>query len=661
MEGQTILISTPHDFPGSLADDPCYPASNRLKISVVIPLYNGASFIAEALDSVFSQILPPHEVIVVNDGSSDAGPEIVAKYHGNSPVTLLHKPNGGQSSARNLGIKRATGDLIALLDQDDGWYPTHLHELVKPFSEPRSRPLGWTYSNLDEVGSTGEVIKQSVLANTECAHPKTSLIDCLKQDMFILPSATLISRAAIDAIGGFDERLLGYEDDDLFLRLFRAGYDNAYVDQSLSRWRVYSASASFSREMSSSRMIFARKMVDAFPDQTSGNVFYARDFIVPRFLRNVGETLRRALLVGDLAWAGACVDQIAELESMIPELDRRRVIDNYSTRTPTLTVVIPLYNGAKFIEEALQSVLTQTWPADEIIVVDDGSTDNGAEIVSRVGKDRRIRLIQQTNSGQSAARNAGVDQAHGDLIAFLDQDDVWYSNHLAELVKPFLEIRGIALGWVYSDLDEINEEGERIISGLLGTMSSAHPKRDIKACLKQDMFILPSASLISRRAFKNVGGFDRLLSGYEDDDFFLRMFLAGFDNVYIPVSLSKWRIYLTSSSYSKKMAVSRTIYAKKLIGRFPNDHEMGRYYVRDLIAPRFFHTMIEEFRRAILRKDRDHQLTILADLMFINRHLRISHRLTIKFFVIPILHVTPFARFAMRHRESLYRVWRRLF
>lgn len=656
-----MLISPPRDFPGSLADDQRYPADSKPRISVVIPLYNGASFITEALDSVFGQTLPPWEVIVVNDGSTDNGPEIVGKYHLFGSITLLHKANGGQSSARNQGIKHATGDLIALLDQDDAWYPTHLQELSRPFLELRPRPLGWSYSNLDEIGGAGEVVTQSVLANTPCAHPKTSIIDCLRHDMFILPSATLISRAAVNAVGGFDERLSGYEDDDLFIRLFRAGYDNAYIDQSLSRWRVYDESSSFSRRMSTSRMIFARKLVEAFPNKTTADIFYARDLIVPRFLRNVGDTLRRALRSGDLIWAGECVDQIAELEAMIPDRNQRPTIGRFSARSPTLSVVIPLYNGADFIEEALRSVLAQTLPADEIIVVDDGSTDNGAEKIGLMIKDHRLRLVKQVNSGQSVARNTGVDHAHGDLIAFLDQDDVWYPNHLEELVRPFLETRGSELGWAYSDLDEINEMGEVITHGYLGTLGSAHPKRDLTSCLKEDMFVLPSASLVSRRALKSVGGFDERLSGYEDDDLFLRLFLAGFDNVYISNPLSRWRVYPTSSSYSPRMALSRTIYAKKLIEQFPNDDDRSRYYVRDLIAPRFFHSMIAEFRKATLKGTRNQQLAALAGLKSMARHLRVSVRIPLRLIVLPALHIAPLARFAMRHRVGLYRIWRRFF
>jgi glycosyltransferase involved in cell wall biosynthesis len=93
-----------------------------------------------------------------------------------------------------------------------------------------------------------------------------------------------------------------------------------------------------------------------------------------------------------------------------------------------ISIVIPAYNAGVFIERAIQSVLKQTCPADEIIVVDDGSADNTAEIVRRFGD--KVKIIQQPNAGVSAARNAGIRAAGGDWIAFLDADDEWLPDYL---------------------------------------------------------------------------------------------------------------------------------------------------------------------------------------------------------------------------------------
>lgn len=272
--------------------------SNDLRIAVVIPLYNGGRFITGALDSVLRQSLPASEIIVVDDGSTDDGPAIVEQLMASHSLTLLRKPNGGQSSARNMGIAHSTSDLIALLDQDDEWYPNHLEELIKPFRLPHVPELGWVYSNLDEVDEDGHMVYRSCLNAQDVQHPKRDLFGCLATDMFVLPSASLISRKAFDSVGGFDEELSGYEDDDLFLRLFRAGFDNEYIEQSLTRWRIYLSSSSYSQRMARSRMTYLRKLMAQFPNAPERDRFLTRDYLAPRFFPMVLREYTRAVRIG---------------------------------------------------------------------------------------------------------------------------------------------------------------------------------------------------------------------------------------------------------------------------------------------------------------------------------------------------------------------------
>lgn len=106
---------------------------------------------------------------------------------------------------------------------------------------------------------------------------------------------------------------------------------------------------------------------------------------------------------------------------------------------PKISVVIPLYNKGFIISETLESVLVQTFTDFEIVIVNDGSTDNSFEIVSQY-TDNRIRLYNQENKGAAAARNLGIEKATGELIAFLDADDYWYPNHLEELFKLYTDL-----------------------------------------------------------------------------------------------------------------------------------------------------------------------------------------------------------------------------
>lgn len=101
---------------------------------------------------------------------------------------------------------------------------------------------------------------------------------------------------------------------------------------------------------------------------------------------------------------------------------------------PFFSVLIPLYNKTNFIESTLNSVFNQSFTDFEVIIVDDGSTDNSLHIVEKF-KDKRLSIYKQHNQGVSVARNLGIEQANSQYIALLDADDLWYSNHLQELKK----------------------------------------------------------------------------------------------------------------------------------------------------------------------------------------------------------------------------------
>ncbi|MGI4945961.1 MAG: glycosyltransferase [Janthinobacterium lividum] len=316
------------------------------------------------------------------------------------------------------------------------------------------------------------------------------------------------------------------------------------------------------------------------------------------------------------------LDAIPEYERGFPEENDNRL---------TIAAIIPLYNGAAYIETALLSVLFQTRPPDEIIVVDDGSTDHGPAVVERLARSYPIRLLHKANGGQSAARNFAVRNTTAALIALLDQDDVWYPDHLERLMKPFLVTGFPELGWSYSDLDEIDENGALVRRNFLASLGTPHPKTDVFNCLNQDMFVLPSASLVSRKAFESVGGFDERLCGYEDDDLFLRLFRANYRNVFIPDPLSKWRIHVGSTSYTPRMARSRAIYARKLLTTFPDDPVRSRYYTRHLIVPRFLPRMYEGVREALRRSDPAPVAEAMADMALLmpgsGRRVQLKFRL----------------------------------
>jgi len=256
-----------------------------LSISVIMPVYNGRSYLEASIGSAAFQSLQPTEIIIVDDGSSDGSADFAETFETPFPKKVLRVSNGGQSRARNIATAEARGTLLAFLDHDDIWHRRHLERLVAPFeSDP---DLGWSYSDIDEMDHDAQLVHRQLLRvlNPEAEHPKRSLYNLLADDMYIFPSAAVVRADAFRAVGGFDERLGGYEDDDLFLRLFRAGWGNAFLPESLVRYRRHTSSSAFSDRMWKSRDIYAAKLMEAFPDDRELSRFWVRDLIAPRFFR----------------------------------------------------------------------------------------------------------------------------------------------------------------------------------------------------------------------------------------------------------------------------------------------------------------------------------------------------------------------------------------
>ena len=254
------------------------------KIACIIAFYNGSDFIERAVESCWSQTLPFEEIIIVNDGSKPLEAKKLDQLYGSvGRIRLIHKDNGGQGSARNAGVFASSSDYVCFLDQDDFYLEEHNEILIKPFLSSPSRRLGFVYADLWEGEEDGSICRYGMVKD-HSVHPKKTLIQCIGQDMFILPSASMITREAFIDIQGFDESFTGYEDDDLFMRLFRKGWAHIFVDQCVTVWCINSKSTSYSIRMDNSRIKFVRKLCEMFGDDPVKSRFLIRDQIAPRFV-----------------------------------------------------------------------------------------------------------------------------------------------------------------------------------------------------------------------------------------------------------------------------------------------------------------------------------------------------------------------------------------
>jgi GT2 family glycosyltransferase len=159
------------------------------------------------------------------------------------------------------------------------------------------------------------------------------------------------------------------------------------------------------------------------------------------------------------------------------------------------------------------------------------------------------------------------------------------------------------IGWAYGDFDEMDGLGRIVTKRYLREHGVTHPKSSLHACISHDLMVIPSASLLRADAYREVGGFDVDLSGYEDDDLFIRMFRAGWDHHYVDRTVTRFRIHAGSSSNDRRFVSSRLVFARKLRETIEDDARLRRYYYRDVIAPRLFQQCLDDYVRHVSAKN----------------------------------------------------------
>lgn len=201
-----------------------------------------------------------------------------------------------------------------------------------------------------------------------------------------------------------------------------------------------------------------------------------------------------------------------------------------------VTVVIPNYNYAHYLRECVDSVLAQTYPDIEIIVVDDGSKDGSRDVLESYGT--QITVIFQQNQGVSAARNNGAVAGRGEFIAFLDADDVWLPGKVEKQIERFTVEP--ALGLVHVGVDEIDADGNSLLQRLEGSDGDA--VEDLLMLGRKGVLGGGSGLLVRRSVFDEVGGFDLRLSTSADFDFFLQV-AKRYDVGFVPEILLRYRVH----------------------------------------------------------------------------------------------------------------------
>jgi glycosyltransferase involved in cell wall biosynthesis len=234
---------------------------------------------------------------------------------------------------------------------------------------------------------------------------------------------------------------------------------------------------------------------------------------------------------------------VRQHRSLFYVLSHKRGCRKLLVLRPTISVIIPTYNEATFLPDAIGSVRAQSWPHLEIIVVDDGSVDDTESVLHKLaGSD--LRSISQVNSGPAAARNRGIAEARGEWIAFLDADDFWLPN---KLDAQFQEIsRHPEAAFCYTDVKV------RYPNGMEHDLQRGITSGTLLLELVRGNLLATPTIVVRRNCFDKIGVFNVELRTGEDWDLWLRL-AARFPSIYLPQPLTICRVELNSGRYSVQL------------------------------------------------------------------------------------------------------------
>ena len=435
-----------------------------LKISVIIPVYNVENYLGACLDSVHNQTLTDIEIICINDGSTDNSLNILNEYSKkDSRIRIITKENGGQATARNLGIKLAKGEYIAFVDSDDLIEPDMLEKL---YTKAKDNNLDLAMCKIATYDNHTKEIKDNVwyymlgvfrdFEKDIFTHKDTKEFTC---NIAVTPYNKIYKNSLLkDNDILFPEGLI-FEDEKFFFDVYLRAKRVSIVDEFLYYYRVNrkGSTVDISKENDYSDIIPITKQIRETFRQTNNyedyKILLSNRFIhlqLARFSETsakyrekyfhlVKEDLNEVLKDPEIA------DNLeSDVKFRVSKILKAKNYEEFKKldENKIFSVVIACYNTGKYLDECIKSVIGQSFSFGsniQLILVNDGSTDNTKEICKKYQQlypDNIIYLYQE-NQGQGAARNLGLKYANGKYINFLDSDDKFSGNTFYKVYEFF--------------------------------------------------------------------------------------------------------------------------------------------------------------------------------------------------------------------------------
>jgi glycosyltransferase involved in cell wall biosynthesis len=482
--------------------------TNAKKVSVIIPTFNRCAFIGAAMESVLAQDYQNLEVLVVDDGSTDDTAFILAAVE-DSRLRYVRQDNRGRSHARNVALELATGSYIAFLDSDDLYLPGKLTLQVNYLESHPS--VGMVYTSATCIDEAGQPLEYTYRA--EASGDVYAQVAFFQPLTITLPTV-MIRREVLALVGLFDERMERFEDTDLWRRIAKR-YQVGAITEPTCKLRTHSDNELLSQDPT--------------------KILAAIDYYVEKVNREDGDI--DPVVRG--AGARRLYEYYAAAMRTVPAY--AGFADLFSNRAqrcfnPKVSIIMPVYNAARYLREAIDSALAQTYENTEIVVVNDGSSDDGATARIARGFGERIRYFEKSNGGVATALNRGVEEMTGDYFSWLSHDDLYATDKVAIQVTAL---------WHYPDPRKVILYGDYAVFTQnpreATPMALPHVEpEDFRRFITTENVLHGCTLLVPRLAFEEHGGFDPGLHTTQDYDLWFRM-ASTMRFVHQPVILVKAR------------------------------------------------------------------------------------------------------------------------
>lgn len=418
------------------------------KISLIIPVYNAAQYLRQCLTGVIQQSLKNIEIICIDDGSTDESLQILRQYAArDNRITVLQQKNAGAGAARNLGINCADGEFIAFMDADD-FYPDSevLHTLYRTARKHNVLICGGSVQQLQDK----RIVSDASALETGYVFTADGLISYSDYQFdygywrFIYQRQFLIENQLY-----FPDYLRG-QDPPFFIKAMILAQNFYALQRPTYVYRVAHKTLIWNE----------RKLTDFFRS-TRDCLLLSKQHNLTRLhckiaahlhYKVIQEALRQ--LPHNLIVANAVYETLQALDTQkFPLTQLPDIYARYQhLPQPQISVLMTAYNAQDYIAEAIESILQQTFQDFEFIIVNDGSTDDTANIIQHYAQqDSRIRFINNSlNRGLIAVLNQGLELCRGEYIARMDADDISTPERFAKQIQYLQQHPevGILSGWL---------------------------------------------------------------------------------------------------------------------------------------------------------------------------------------------------------------------